>query len=134
MTRVKCNSFVTDLPTLNRKRSKVAKFERQRQKWGVRERESRGEATARGVRGTRYKVQSNIDRAMQEPLASWWVPTCVSNAYHGVASRMHARPCLCFEGKRRRLRHSPPPSCPPLPSPPVLPPRQANQGIDRLRN
>lgn len=93
----------------------MVKFKRQRQKWRERERE-RGrerEATARG-RETRYKVQSNIDRAMQEPLASWWVPTCVSNAYHGVASRMHARPCLCFEGKRRR---SPVPfSCPRAPA------------------
>lgn len=87
--------------SIHRLIEKVIEIERQREKLGGRERERRREATARG-RETRYKVQSNIDRAMQEPLASWWVPTCVSNAYHGVASRMHARPCLCFEGKRRR--------------------------------
>jgi len=100
------------LPTLIEKgvkwlNSRETETESAREQERERERERRGRE-----RETRYKVQSNIDRAMQEPLASWWVPTCVSNAYHGVASRMHARPCLCFEGKRRHPLFPPPaPSC-----------------------
>jgi len=60
-------------------------------------------------------------------------PTCISNAYHGVASRMHARPCLCFEGKLRRRRllprfpGPPPPTHPPLVPLPRAPSRQATK-------